>query len=143
MNEQELNNLLKAVPNYQGSFAVDELDQVKLVHPTFLVVNLDERNSEGTHWIGLAVYMNTVYMCDTLGGALPDNRLPREWIRFLKLILLQRNLVVTKQLSKQLCGLFCVTFIKIMSETHNFYDFISLFSSDFSTNDTVVKFLNK
>ena len=143
MNEQQLNSLLKTVSNYQGSFAVDELDQVKLVHPTFLVVNLDERKSEGTHWIGLAIYNDIVYICDTLGGVLPDNRQPVEWIQFLKLLLQHRQLIITKQLSESLCGLFCVTFIKTMSQTNNFRDFISLFSSNLSTNDTIVKFLNK
>ena len=144
MNEQQLNKLLQAVPNYQGSFAVDELNQVKITYPTFLVVNLDERNARGNHWIGVAIYMKNVFICDTLGGLLPDNKLPQQWITFLKLLLIDRQLIITKKLSeKGLCGLFCVTFIKEMSRTNNFYSFISLFSTDLSTNDTVVKFLNK
>ena len=143
MDEKQLNNLLQTVPNYQGSFAVDELDQVKMTYPALLVVNLDERRSEGTHWIGVAIYMDSVYICDTLGGSLPDNKLPLKWVYFLKLISANRKLIITKRLSdKGLCGLFCVTFVKEMSRTNNFCDFISLFSSDLSTNDTVVKFLN-
>ena len=144
MNEHRLNGLLKNVSNYQGSFAIDELDQIKLSHQTFFVVNLDERKSKGNHWIGIAVYLKTVYICDTLGGLFPDDRQPIEWIYFLKNLLATRNLVMTKQLSdKGFCGLYSVTFIKIMSLTNSFCDFISLFSSDLSTNDTVVKFLNK
>ena len=144
MNENRLNDLLKNVTNYQRSFAIDELDQIKPSHPTFFVVNLDERKSEGNHWIGIALYLNTVYICDTLGGLFPDDRQPIEWIYFLKNLLATRKLVITKQLSdKGLCGLYAVSFIKIMSQTNNFCDFISLFSSDLSTNDTVVKFLNK
>ena len=84
MNEHRLNELLKNVANYQGSFAIDELDQIKLNRQTFFVVNLDERKSKGNHWIGIAVYLNTVYICDTLGGLLPDDRQPIEWIYFLK-----------------------------------------------------------
>ena len=144
MNEHELNNLLKDVPNYQGSFALDELIHVKITYPTLLVVNLDERKSGGNHWIGLAIYMDSVYVCDTLGGALPSNKWPQQWCDFLSLITLNRKLFVTKKLSQTgLCGLYCVTFIKEMSEHNNFREFISLFSSDLSTNDTVVKFLNK
>ena len=143
MNEQRLNKLLKNVSNYQGSFAVDELDQVKINYPTFLVVNLDARGARGNHWIGVAIYLNTVYICDTLGGLLPDNKFPLKWVYFLKLISTNRKLIITKRLSdKGLCGLFCVTFVKEMSRKNNFCDFISLFSSDLSTNDTVVKFLN-
>ena len=144
MNEQELNNLLARVPDYQGSFAVNELNQVELKYPALFVVNLDERNDEGTHWIGLAVYFKTVYVCDTLGGLIPNKKTPVKWIHFLKLITDHRKLVVTKRLSQTgLCGLFCVTFIKEMAASNNFSEFIKLFSSDLSTNDIIVKFLNK
>ena len=144
MNEQRLNNFLQAVPNYQGSFAVDELNQVKISYPTFLVVNLDDRGNRGTHWIGVAIYMNAVYVCDTLGGILPDNKLPDKWLYFLRLVSTNRRLFITRKLSeKSLCGLFCVTFIKEMSRTNNFWEFISLFSTNLSINDTVVQFLNK
>ena len=144
MNEQELNSRLKNVPNYQGSFALDELTQVKIRYPTFLVVNLDERNSRGNHWIALAIYFDSVYVCDTLGGVLPSRKWPQKWLNFLSLITVHRSLFITKQLSDSgLCGLFCVTFILEMSKHNNFKEFISLFSSDLSTNDTIVKFLNK
>ena len=144
MNEQDLNNRLKAVRDYQGSFAVNELNQVNLKYPTLFVVNLDERGDRGSHWIGVAIYMNDIYICDTLGGLLPNNKSAIEWQYFLKLIIDNRRLMVTKRLSeKGLCGLYCVTFIEEMAKTNNFFEFLSLFSSDLSTNDTVVKFLNK
>ena len=86
MNEQRLNSLLKTVSNYQGSFAVDELNQVKISQPTLLVVNLDDRKSRGSHWIGVAINMKTVYICDTLGGLLPNKKTPNKWIQFLRLL---------------------------------------------------------
>ena len=143
MNEQQLNYALRNVPNYQGSFALDELNQIKLTNQTLLVVNLDTRDSVGTHWIGLAIYQNEVYICDTLGGILPSNRQLPEWINFLALLSSQRRLVMTKKLSNEgLCGLYCITFIKEMAR-NNFKEFIKLFSSNLFTNDTVIKFLNK
>ena len=144
MNERDLNNRLKAVRDYQGSFAVNELNQINLNYPTLFVVNLDERGDRGSHWIGVAIYMTDIYICDTLGGLLPNKKTAIEWQYFLKLMSDNRRLVVTKKLSeKGLCGLYCVTFIKEMARTNNFCEFLSLFSSDLSTNDTVVKFLNK
>ena len=144
MNERDLNNRLKAVRDYQGSFAVNELNQINLNYPTLFVVNLDERGDRGSHWIGVAIYMSDIYICDTLGGLMPNGKSPIEWQYFLKIMANNRRLVVTKRLSeKGLCGLYCVTFIKEMARTNNFCEFLSLFSSDLSTNDTVVKFLNK
>ena len=41
MDEQTINKSLKNVKNYLGSFAVDELDEIKVnFYPSFTVVNL-------------------------------------------------------------------------------------------------------
>ena len=141
---KRLKQLTQSRTKLSRSFAVNELSQIKLSYPALFVVNLDDRAGKGSHWIGVAVYMKSVFICDTLGGSLPDKKSPKEWTYFLELITSNRKLIVTKTLSESgLCGLFCVTFIKEMARTNNFCDFISLFSSNLSTNDTVVKFLNK
>jgi len=147
MDENQINHLLKNVPNYQGSFAVDELNETKvLFYPSFLVINLDTRGNNGTHWIAVAIYQSQIFICDSLGGILPDKTFPRQLIDFLYPLATTRKLHITKQLqpfSSNLCGLYCITFIKEMSEHNCFCEFLRLFSTDYVQNDTVVKFLNK
>lgn len=57
--ENDLNKMSKAIPNYLGTYARDEL---KEVHPPKkeswgLIMNLSNRDQEGTHWVSI---MNNV-----------------------------------------------------------------------------------
>ena len=146
MNEQHFNSLLKDVPNYLGSFAADELNEVKITkNPTLLVVNYDERSDTGSHWIGVAIFLKHVYICDSLGGIAPTKNISQGWINFLYLLSRTRNLVITKQLQPKqsaFCGLYVVTFIKEMSQ-NSFSDFLRLFTDDLKKNDVIVQFLYK
>ena len=147
MDEKRINLLLKNVPNYQGSFAVDELNEIKVsFYPTFVVINLDKRENEGTHWIAIAIYQTQMFICDSLGGLLPDETFPQPLVDFIYPLAKMRKLHITKQLqplNSTLCGLYCVTFIKEMAEHNCFSEFIRLFSTNYLQNDTLVKFLNK
>jgi len=145
MNEQQINVHLKHIPNYEGSFALDELEKIEIkTHPEFFVVNLDNREGGGTHWLAFAVYQNSIYICDSLGGLLPNKKFPKRLINFLHVMTHKRKLYISKQLqpldSKQ-CGQYCVLFISEMSRTNSFYSFLSLFTNDFKQNDKIVSFL--
>ena len=148
MDESEINHRLRKIKNYLGSFALDELNEIKIVLvPSFFVINLDHRqHGNGTHWIALAVYRKTLIICDSLGGLQPDESFSAELIQFLNPLLQQRKLEMTKRLqplSSETCGYYCITFIREMSKTNNFIDFLSLFSSNLRANDLMIKFLNK
>jgi len=147
MDENQINHLLKNVPNYQGSFAVDELNEIKVsFYPTFVVINLDKRENAGTHWIALAIYQSQIFVCDSLGGILPDKTFPQQLIDFVYPLAKTRKLHITNQLqplSSKLCGLYCISFIKEMSEHNCFCEFLRLFGTNYEQNDNVVKFLNK
>ena len=146
MNEQHLNNLLKNVPNYLGSYAADELNEVKISkNQMLLLVNYDERSDIGSHWIGLAIFPSKVYICDSLGGIAPTKYLSQGWINFLYLLSRTRDLLITKQLqpiNSSLCGLYAATFIEEMTRS-SFQDFLKLFTDDLHKNDVIVQFLYK
>lgn len=148
MDESEINKRLKSVANYLGTFALDELNEIKIVNfPSFFVINLDNREyGDGKHWIALAVYQKRLFICDSLGGLLPDETFPTELIEFLNALLNKRKLEMTKQLQpdeSDTCGYYCVTFILEMAKTNDFEEFLSLFTNNFYSNDMVIKFLNK
>ena len=147
MNENEINRKLNKITNYIGTFALNELSNLRLsIYPSFLVVNLDLRGNQGTHWIGIALYHNDIYVCDSLGTLLPDSRFPIELVNFLHLISFEKRLHITKQLqslSSSLCGKYTVCFIYIMSVTNNSSSFLSYFSSNFGINDCIISLLEK
>ena len=147
MDENQINEKLQKNQKYQGSFALDELKEINVAdQPTFAIINLDPREATGSHWIAIGIYFNDIYICDSLGGLLPNDNFPTELLRFLSVLSVTRNIHITKQLqptSSSLCGLYCITFINEMSKSNSFYDFIKLFSTNLYQNDVIVRFINK
>ena len=147
MDEKRINEALKNESGYLGSYALDELKDLKVsFYPSFIVLNLDFRANEGTHWIALAIYATQLLICDSLGGILPDSRLPKNIVSFLSPLVSTRKVVLTRQLQNpesDTCGLYCITFIHQLAKYNCICEFLQLFSSDFNKNDQVIKFLNK
>ena len=147
MNEQEINLKLKRNTAFLGTFAINELEEIKISnYPSFAIINMGERLSGGNHWIAIAIYFNDLYLCDSLGGLIPESSIPQQLIKFLYPLLIHRKFHMTKQLQPEtsgLCGFYCTAFINVMSETHSFCKFISLFTSNLYQNDHIIKFLNK
>ena len=145
MDETRLNQLLKNVSRYQGSFALDELKNVEIkTFPEFIVINLDNRNENGSHWIALAIYQTQVFICDSLGGIMPDKQFPSALVNFLHVLLFSRNLSITKQLqplNSAKCGEYAVVFIREMSRHNSFCSFMKLFTNNLQQNDTIISFL--
>ena len=145
MDENLLNRKLRGLSNYQGSFAINELNQIKLRQNTLVAVNLDERDNVGSHWIGLFIDKDKVIICDSLGGVMPTKVFPTNLVKFLYRLTQTRQLLITKQLQPEdsgLCGYYVVHFIKVLS-SGSFNDFISVFSSNLQQNDVIIKFLVK
>ena len=145
MDENQLNNALKNVKEFQGSFALDEIDKIEIKSlPEFFVINMDNRWEPGSHWIGVGIYHNAVYVCDSLGGLLPGKQFPQGLINFLHLHTFKRKLFITKQLQptqSDLCGAYCILFINEMSKHNSFSSFLSLFTNNLTQNDKIVSFL--
>ena len=145
MKESELNEKLKNVKNYLGSYAIDELKNVEIkLLPSFIVINFDKRSGKGNHWIAIAVYSKTIYICDSLGGIMPDKTFPTKLINFLYTVSFHKDLCMTRRLqplTSELCGEYCILFIKQLSKSNSFCSFLKLFSTNFSQNDLIVQFL--
>lgn len=147
MDENEINAKLSNVSGYLGSFAINELESLHISHyPSFIVVNLDERENDGTHWISIAMYINDVYVCDSLGTLLPSVKFPTNLINFLYRITFRRDFHITRQLqslSSTYCGMFSVFFILFMSYNNNYTEFLSKFSTNLELNDIIVNLYYK
>ena len=145
MDENAINEKLKNVDNYFGTFSLDELPGLRLsIYPSFLIVNLDLRKNKGTHWIGIALYNNDINVCDSIGALIPNNRFPIELVNFLHLLTFKKNLHITKQLqqlSSNLCGKYSIFFIYKMSLTNNYYSYLSYFCQNLDINDCIINLL--
>ena len=147
MDENQINVVLNNVPGYLGTFALDELVNLKVrIFPSFLIINLDLRKNSGTHWIAIAIYLNDVFICDSLGTLVPNQRFPVELINFLHIISYKKSIHITQQLQSNyssLCGKYASYFINQMAKSNLYGKFLSNFSSNFILNDAVIEILYK
>ena len=119
LGERKINDILKNVKNYLGSYSIDEISSVKISkYPVYLIINLDTRVNGGTHWIALAIYDNDVFICDSLGYLKPNQTFPEKLIKFLHVITFARNFHITRQLQptySTTCGYYAILFVYTLS----------------------------
>ena len=146
MDENQINKSVGKLDGYLGTFARNELESLKISHyPSFVIVNLDTRDGNGSHWIAIAMFLNDVYICDSLGALIPNNDFPKELINFLYRVSFRRRLHITRQLqptNSNTCGLYCIFFVHYCS-SHTFVSFLSKFSTNLTVNDLLVSLYAK
>ena len=59
---------LACVDDFLGCFAQDELDKIFITNfPCFIIVNLDSRDMNGSHWIAIGIFQDSLEIFDPLG----------------------------------------------------------------------------
>ena len=104
------------------------------------VINLDEYNDIGTHWIVLYHKKNMTVYFDSFGV----EHIPDEILKFINANLLKnfdiiKNIFRIQAYDSIMCGYFCIGFIDYMIKGKDLIDFTNLFSpSDFDKNDRII-----
>lgn len=139
VHENKINESLKGCNDYLGTFAIDEILNIKIKqYPVHMIINFDKRQDIGSHWIALSLFKNQIYICDSLGGLCYPETFPSELLVFLKTMVYQKDLIISNQLqclTSGTCGYYCIMFIKFMCKGKNF---LSLFNNDCKNNDKLI-----
>ena len=99
------------------------------------VINLDEYEDEGTHWIALYVNNNKVIYFDSLCV----EHVPKEIKKFIGHKIIETNIFRIQADNSIMCGYLCIGFIDFMFAGRSLIDFTSLFSPyDFKKNDDII-----
>ena len=110
MTNYEINSLLQKEINFQGCFMRDE----QLPKHGNFILNLDNSNGVGTHWV--AVDLDRGYYYDAYGLCPPDD---------LKRIKFKKYNTIQHQRSKSnLCGLYAIYFIHNLNRGLKFYNIV-------------------
>ena len=128
-----INNLLKEYKNFISCFFKD---QVKLIGDNkSIIINLQNSNEPGSHWIALKRVKNTIFIIDSFG----IGYLPMAIFKVYKNFKLITNIYRIQDISSNLCGMFCVLFILYDIKSRNdFIKFLTLFNSnDFLKNELI------
>ena len=131
-------------PRFNGVYSRDNLP--KITKKGAYVINLDEYENTGTHWIASFVKTNEVIYFDSFG----IEHIPKEINKLIHSKELgsavgnnkkiKANIFRIQAYESIMCGYFCIEFINYMLNGNTLLDYTNLFSpNDFKENDRVIK----
>ena len=122
----EIKEYYKNEPRFNGVYSRDNLP--KTIKNGAYVINLDEDEDVGTHWIALYVKANEITYFNSFGVEhIPKNKN------------IKTNIFRIQADNSIMCGYFCIGFIDFMFAGRSLIDFTSLFSPyDFKKNDDII-----
>ena len=129
----EIKNYYENEPRFNGVYCRDNLP--KTIKNGAYVINLDEYEAIGTHWIVLYVNNNEITYFDSFGV----EHVPKEIKKFIGHKNIKTNIFRIQVDNSIMCGCFCIGFIDFMFGGKSLIDIISLFSPyDFKKNDDII-----
>ena len=131
--------ILKESPNFFGCLAEDQTEFTTIQSfPAFFIVNIDSSDKEGSHWIALGIFQDSVEIFDTLGFKIFKwSSIPCTLLKFLHRIIGARKLKISKRIQGPdsiLCGYYCIFYV--LMRPYFSWNFIQKqFSTNFLKND--------
>ena len=117
------------IPNFKGIFARDE---VRPQEHSPCIINLDELENAGTHWVCCAPGQKFTWYFDSFGMGFPQefkSSKPVIW-----------NSSQYQNINSVLCGYYCLFFLHQWAQGKDFYDILKQFSLvDTAQNEEFIK----
>ena len=130
----EIGEYYKTEPRFNGVYSRNNLPY-KIKKGAY-VINLDEYENTGTHWVSLFVNANKVIYFDSFG----IEHIPEELNKFIGNKKIKASIFRIHAYDSIMCGYFCIEFINYMLKGKKLLDYTNLFSpNDFKNNDQVIK----
>ena len=100
------------------------------------VINLDEYENTGTHWVALFVKINEAIYFDSFG----IEPIPDEINKYIGNKNIKSNIFRLQAYDSIMCGYYCIKFINYMLKGKILLDYTNLFSpNDFKKNNRIIK----
>ena len=108
------------------------------------VINLDEYENTGTHWVSLFVKINEAIYFDSFGiECIPkeiNKFVNNDTIKSSSLKRIKSNIFRIQAYDSIMCGYFCIEFVNYMLKGKTLLDYTNLFSpNDFKKNNRIIK----
>ena len=130
---REISEYYKKEPTFNGVYSRNNLPNK--IKKGVYVINLDEYENTGTHWVSLFVKPKHAVYFDSFGV----EHIPKEINKFIRNDL-KSNIFRIQAYDSIMCGYFCIEFINYMLKGKTLLDCTNLFSpNDFKKNDQVIK----
>ena len=110
--------------------------ETKTIKKGAYVINLDEYENTGTHWITLFVKTNEVIYFDSFG----IEHIPKEIEHAIGNKEIKASIFRLQAYDSIMCRYYCIEFINYMLNGKTLLDYTNLFSpNDFKKNDQIIK----
>ena len=120
-------------PRFNGVYSRNNLPN-KIKKGAY-VINLDEYENTGTHWVSLFVKPEYTVYFDSFGV----EHIPKEINKFIRNDI-KSNIFRIRAYDSIMCGYFCIELTNYMLKGKTLLDYTNLFSpNDFKKNDRVIK----
>ena len=137
----EMSEYYKNEPRFNGVYSRNNLPN-KIKKGAY-IINLDEYENTGTHWVSLFVKTIEAIYFDSFG----IEHLPKEINKFIgnsAVARIKSNIFRIQAYDSIMCGYFCIEFINYRLKGKTLLDYTNLFSpNDFKKNNRVIKILIK
>ena len=133
MTNFEIQKYYENEPRFIGVYSRDNLP--KQIKDGAYVINLDEHDDIGTHWIALFCKTNEIVNFDSFGV----EHVPEEIKKFIGNKNIKANTYRVQANDLVICGYFCMRFIDFMLARKTLIDYTTLFSPhDLDKNDQII-----
>ena len=137
LNNVEITNYFNDEPRFNGFFSRNNLPRIKDVA---YVINLDDKNSKGTHWVSLFINKDIAIYFDSF----VTEYTPQEVLNKIKDKSITYNIFRIEDNEAIMCGFYCIAFIEYMLVGKILLDCTNLFTpNDYKKNDKIIyKYFN-
>ena len=118
----EIQRCYENEPRFNGVYSRNNLP--KKIKDEAYVINLDEYEDVGTHWIALFCNKSEIVYFDSFGV----EHVPKEIKEFIGNKNIKANIFRVQANNSVMCGYFCIGFIDFMIAGKKLTDFMSMFS---------------
>ena len=117
----EIQKYYENEPKFNGVYSRNNLSKIK---DGAYIINFDEYESIGTHWIALYVNAENVTYFDSFGV----EHIPKEIRKFIVNKNIKTNIYRMQAYYSIMCGYFCIGFIDFMLKGKSLLEYTNLFS---------------
>ena len=130
----EINEYYKNEPRFNGVYSRNNLPN-KIKKGAY-VINLDEYENTGTHWVSLFVKPKYTVYFDSFGV----EHIPKGINKFIGNKKIKASIFRIQTYDSIMCGYFCIKFINYMLKGKTLLDYTNLLSpNDFKKSDQAIK----
>ena len=135
----EILSTLCLSPHFIGCFAQNSLAKLQLSYPCYLIVNIDSKGEQGSHWLALRIDDKFFEIFDPLGFEIFNwKSVPCQLLEFVHAHSKKKKVLISPRIqsdTSEICALYCCFFV-FYRNFNTFQTLCSLFSTNLSENDS-------